>query len=132
MRGLLFTERYFHRGLVEGHRHIGSVPIGQNPVAVVAPLGKPSHVIERALVVGVEDMGTVAMYEDSRLVRLIVHVPADVRAFFDYQDAFFCPLGKFARNDATSEPAADHDGIDLVYIDVLEISVEHSHVHPFL
>ena len=60
-RGPLVAERDLHRRLVERHGQVGAVPVGQHLVTVVAPLGEAPHVVEGALVVGVEDVRPVAV-----------------------------------------------------------------------
>ena len=129
-RGLLLAEGDLHGVLVERHGQVGAVPVGQHLVLVVAPFGEAAHVVEGALVVGVEDVRPVAVHEDAGLVGLVVHVAADVRALLHHEHALAAALGQLARHDAAREPASHYEGVHLVDIDVLEIAVLHTHGAP--
>ena len=128
VRGLFLAKRDFHRVLVEGHRHIGSVPIGEHAMLIPQKTGEAARVVEGALVVGVEDVRAVLVYEDARLVFLIVHVAADMGALFDDENALARALRKFASHDATGESAADDNRVDVIHVHFVELCVLHAHV----
>ena len=126
--GLFLAKRDFHRVLVERHGHIGSVPIGEHAMLISQKAGEAARVIEGALVVGVEDVRTVLVHEDTRLVFLVVHVAADVGALFDDENALARALREFASHDATGKSAADDNRVDVVHIHFVELCVLHAHV----
>ena len=128
VRGLLLAERDFHRVLVEGHGHIGSVPIGEHAMLIPQKAGEAARVIEGALVVGVEDVRAVLVNKDARLVFLVVHVAADMRALFDDENALARALREFASHNAASKSAADDNRVDVVHVHFVELCVLHAHV----
>ena len=128
VRGLLLAKRDFHRVLVEGHGHIGSVPIGEHAMLIAQKAGEATRVIEGALVVGVEDVRAVLVNKDARLVFLVVHVAADMRALFDDENALARALREFASHNAAGKSAADDDRVDVVHVHFVELCVLHAHV----
>ena len=132
LRGALLAEGDLHRVLVERHRHVRAVPVGQHLVLVVVPLGEAADVVERALVVGVEDVRPIAVHEDARLVGLVVHVAGDMGLLLDHENTLAAALCQLARHDAAGEPAAHHHGVEIASIDVMQIAVTHTHGEPSL
>ena len=98
---------------------------------VVAPFGETADVVEGALVVGVEDMGAVAMHQDTGLVELVVHVAADVVALLDDEHLFAATLGQLARRDRARETGADDDRVEFGDVDVFESGILNAHGAPF-
>ena len=109
---LLVAEGNFHGVLVEGHGHVGAIPIGKHLGA-----GSSHHSVKRrtivvgALVVGVEDVRPVAVHEHPGLVVLVVHVAGDVRALLDDEHAKTALFGKLPGTDSPGETGADNDGV---------------------
>ncbi len=79
----LCAEGGLQRGQVEGHR-IGHPPallirnVGNHPVLVVPPPGKPGQEFKNPFVIGVENVGAVLVNQHPGLVQTVVGVASDV------------------------------------------------------
>ena len=80
---LLHAEGRLQGGEVKGHG-IGHPPapvvgdVGDDPVAIVPPLGKAGQPVEHPLVVGVEDVGAILVDQNARLVGPVIGVARHV------------------------------------------------------
>ena len=80
---LLHAEGRLQGGEVKWHG-IGHPPapvvgdVGDDPVAIVPPLGKAGQPVEHPLVVGVEDVGAILVDQDARLVGPVIGVARHV------------------------------------------------------
>ena len=124
---LLVAEGNFHRVLVEGHGHVGAIPIGKHPVLVARPLGEAGKIVVGALIVGMEDVRPVAVHEHPGLVVLVVHVAGDVRALLDDEHAKTALFGKLPGTDSPGKTGADNDGVVVFDGDIAEIGVINGH-----
>ena len=90
-----------HRVEVDRDRHQATVDERPHPVLVLPPPGEARQVAEHLVRVGVEDVRTVAVNQQSLMVILIVGVAADVIAAVDQQHAAVAFTGDpFGKNGA--------------------------------
>ena len=87
---LFKAEGRLQRGEVKGHG-IGHPPalvvwdVGDDPVAIVPPLGEAGQPVEHPLVVGVEDVGAILVDQDARLVGPVIGVARHVVPALQHQ-----------------------------------------------
>ena len=109
---LLGAENHLQGHQVEGNRKqnpsarsVGD--IGHHLVGVIQPAGEPGQVLVHPLVVGMKDVGTVAVNQHARPVGAVVGVAADVAPALQHEHPFAAVLRQAAGGDGAGKARAD-------------------------
>ena len=96
---------------IEVHRQGHEAPVfedGTDPVDIRDPLAKAAQPIHDTRVLGVEEVGPVAVHPDAVLIHEVESVAGDVVALVDDVD-FIAGLGQLPGVNGSRETRADHE-----------------------
>src|SRR5581483_10563256 len=92
-----------------------SIDHGAHPVLVEAPRGEAREIFEDPLAVRMKDMGSVAVNENSVLIRLVICISGDMGASIDQQDTATRGGEALSANGAGKARSHDEDIIALAH-----------------
>ena len=97
--------------VVKGHRHKGTVDVGEHLVLVVRPLGKARQEVMHALVKGMVDMRTILVDQDPGLVSAVEGIARNVATALQNGNTIADGFGKTAGANGTGITGADNNHV---------------------
>ena len=99
------------RGQIEGDGHVHAVDVGQHPVLIIPPLGKPAEPVIDSSAGGVKDMGAVLVDEHAVLIQAVIGIAGHMVPALQHQHPLSAPLGQLPGGHGAGVAGADHQAV---------------------